>query len=236
MTEGRKANGWGRLDRVMPPALEVVTCLLEAFPNPNHVPLSVGRDCGFFREAGLEVALLHPSDPDDPLRLTAAGKVDFALGSQPGVLLARAAGCRVASIGLLIAHFPNTTMMPEGSEIRPPAEAHPLVFIANKDTVRHRAGLCRRFIGAMARAIAFTLKSPEEALEAFFAAHPDLRGPVHRETFETTLPFYARGQRQAPGRWADAAVAMAARGLLPTGTPDLGAFTNGFVPDEEGPA
>lgn len=198
------------------------------------MPLYLARDRGFFREAGLEVAILLPSDRHDPLRLTAAGKVDFALHDQPGVLLARAAGARVVSIGLLIDHMLDTVMVQEGSEVCWPAEARPLVFIASEDTVRHRAVLCRQFVAAIARAIAFSVASPGEAMETFLGANPELRGPGDRAAFEATLPFYARRQTQDPGRWADVVAAMASGGLLPTATPDLGAFTNAFVPQEEG--
>jgi hypothetical protein len=88
----------------------------------------------------------------------------------------------------------------------------------------------------MARAIAVTVQSPDEARETFVAASPELLRPWPREAFEATLPSYARGQRQASGRWADVAAAMASRGLLPSSTPDLGAFSNAFVPDGEGRA
>jgi ABC-type nitrate/sulfonate/bicarbonate transport system substrate-binding protein len=218
----------------MPMAAEVVTCLLERPPSPDHAPLYVARDRGFFREAGLEVAILLPSARDDGLRLAAAGKVDFALHDQPGVLLARAAGARVVSIGRLIDHLLDPAMVQAGSDVRSPAGAQPLVIIASEEAVRHRAAVCRRFVGAVARGITFTLASPGEAVEALFGANPALRGPGHRAAFEATLPFYARRQTQDPGRWADVVAATAARGLLPTATPDLGAYTNAFVPQEEG--
>lgn len=295
---------------------DLVTCLLERFPNPDHVPLYVARDGGFFREAGLDVSLLVPADPDDPMRLAAGRKVDFVLNHQPGVLLARAGGARVVSIGLLIEHMRGTSMTLESSGIESLADLEGkrigcavaafdqamfelvadhvgipkgqyefvdagfaltaallegrvdavmgafknyevieaelqgravrafelekygvpdfchLVFIASEETVRSRAPLCRRFIQAMARAIEFTPGSPGEATEIYFAANPACRGALHTHAFQATFPYYARRQRQAPGRWADVAAAMAARGLLPTSTPDLGAFTSAFVPEE----
>jgi putative hydroxymethylpyrimidine transport system substrate-binding protein len=44
-----------------------VVLMLDWFPNPNHVPLYVTQQKGFFEAAGLDVTLQVPADPNDPV-------------------------------------------------------------------------------------------------------------------------------------------------------------------------
>ena len=48
--------------------------ILDWFPNADHVPLYVAREAGFFEAQGLDIELLPPADPNDPLKLVAAGQ------------------------------------------------------------------------------------------------------------------------------------------------------------------
>jgi putative hydroxymethylpyrimidine transport system substrate-binding protein len=64
-------------------AQEKITVLLDWFVNPDHGPLLVAREKGFFRERGLEVDFQVPSNPNDPPKLVAAGKADLAVSYQP---------------------------------------------------------------------------------------------------------------------------------------------------------
>ena len=101
---------------------ETVTLLLDWFPNPDHVPLYVAQDKGFFAEQGLEVNLQAPSDPNDPLKLVAAGRVEFGISYQPSVIIARSEGLPVTTIGILIEHPLATIMFPKASNISKPAD------------------------------------------------------------------------------------------------------------------
>ena len=87
-----------------------VVLMLDWFPNPNHVPLYVAQQQGFFTEAGLDVTLQVPADPNDPVKLAAVSKVDFAISYQPSVVIARAQGLPITSIGVLVEHPLNTVM------------------------------------------------------------------------------------------------------------------------------
>ena len=46
--------------------------LLDWFINPDHAPLYVALERGYFREAGLDVEFSAPADPNDPPKLVAA--------------------------------------------------------------------------------------------------------------------------------------------------------------------
>lgn len=61
---------------------EKLTVLLDWFVNPDHAPLFVAQEKGFFSNHGLDVELIAPSNPNDPPKLVAAGKADLAVSYQ----------------------------------------------------------------------------------------------------------------------------------------------------------
>ncbi len=77
---------------------EKVDFMLDWFPNPNHVPIFAAQEKGYFTEEGLAVTILPPADPTDPMKLTAAGRVDVAVNYLPNVILARSQGLTVNPI------------------------------------------------------------------------------------------------------------------------------------------
>lgn len=86
-----------------PARAEPLTVLLDWFVNPDHAPLIVAQDRGFFAEVGLEVELIEPADPNDPPKLVAAGQAPLAVTYQPMLHLQAEAGLPLARIATLIA-------------------------------------------------------------------------------------------------------------------------------------
>jgi len=103
-------------------AMDKTTCMLDWYPNPDHVPLYLAVDQGYFKNQGLDVELLVPSDPADPLKLVAAGRMDFAVSYQPTVTIARSKGLPVVSLGALIQHPLSTILFLKSSGFKSPAD------------------------------------------------------------------------------------------------------------------
>jgi len=103
-------------------AAERHTLILDWFPNADHVPLYVARDGGFFAKEGLEIELVAPADPNDPLKLVAAGRAPFAINYQPNVTIARSRGLPVRAIGVLVEHPLSSLAFLKKSGIRTPAD------------------------------------------------------------------------------------------------------------------
>jgi putative hydroxymethylpyrimidine transport system substrate-binding protein len=101
-----------------PARAEKLTLLLDWFLNPDHAPLVVAEEKGFFAEAGLEVEMIEPADPNDPPKLVAAGKADLAVSYQPQLHIQAARGLPLARIGTLIATPLNTLLVLDDSPIR----------------------------------------------------------------------------------------------------------------------
>ena len=83
-------------------AAEKMTVLLDWFINPDHGPLYVALERGYFKEAGLDVSFKAPADPNDPPKLVAARKADLAISYQPQLHLQNAQGLPLVRIGTLV--------------------------------------------------------------------------------------------------------------------------------------
>lgn len=81
-----------------------LTLMLDWFPNPDHAPIYVAIDKGFFKEKGIDLELQVPANPDDPLKLVAARKVDLAVTYEPQIIIARSRDLPTTSVGLLVSH------------------------------------------------------------------------------------------------------------------------------------
>jgi putative hydroxymethylpyrimidine transport system substrate-binding protein len=101
---------------------DTVTFMLDWFPNPDHVPLYAALGLGYFTQAGLAVRLEVPANADDPLKLVAVGRADVGVNYEPNVIMARAAGLPVRSIGVLIGQPLTTVMFLKSSGIRSPKD------------------------------------------------------------------------------------------------------------------
>src|SRR5438445_81705 len=96
--------------------------MLDWFPNPDHVPLFAAQQEGWFTQEGLRVTLQIPANTDDPLKLAAAGRVDVAVNYEPNVIIARAQGLPVRSVGVLVGQPLITIMFLKSSGIRSPRD------------------------------------------------------------------------------------------------------------------
>jgi len=97
---------------------EKLTVMLDWFVNPDHAPLIVAKQRGYFEEAGLEVELLAPSDPSAPPKLVAAGKADLAVSYQPQLHIQVAEGLPLVRVGTLVATPLNSLVVLADGPIR----------------------------------------------------------------------------------------------------------------------
>lgn len=58
--------------------LQKVTLILDWTPNTNHTGFYVAQEKGYYKDLGLDVEIIQPSEGSS-LQLLAAGKGDFAL-------------------------------------------------------------------------------------------------------------------------------------------------------------
>ncbi len=96
---------------------EKLTVLLDWFVNPDHAPLYVALENGYFSKRGLDVELIAPSNPNDPPKLVAAGKADIALSYQHQHQMQVDQGLPLVRIATLIATPLNSLVVLENGKI-----------------------------------------------------------------------------------------------------------------------
>ncbi|MDX1716582.1 MAG: ABC transporter substrate-binding protein [Anderseniella sp.] len=84
-------------------AADKMTLILDWFINPDHGPIIIAQEKGYFKDQGLEVEVIAPADPADPPKLVAAGKADLAVSYQPQLHLQIHEGLPLIRVGTLVA-------------------------------------------------------------------------------------------------------------------------------------
>jgi len=103
-------------------AQDKMTLMLDWFVNPNHGPIIVAQEKGFFAEQGLEVAVIAPADPSDPPKMVAAGQADLAISYQPQLHLQVAEGLPFIRVGTLVASPLNCLLVLADGPVKSPAD------------------------------------------------------------------------------------------------------------------
>ena len=255
-------------------AADKLTVYLDWFVNPDHAPLIIAREKGFFAQKGLEVDLVPPADPSAPPRLIAAGQGDIAISYQPQLhvqvgeglplvrigtiaetplnalvslksgpvqsiadlkgrkvgfsvggfedavlaTMMRTHGLDLADVELININFALSVSLISGNvdavigafrnfELNQlDIEGHPghafypeengvpaydeLIFVIKNDRLSDPRW--RPFLEAVEQATLWLTNHPDEALQMFLKAHPDLDNDLNRRAWVDTLPRFTK--------------------------------------------
>jgi len=97
---------------------EKMTVVLDWFVNPDHGPLFIALEKGFFSRQGLDVSFQVPSNPNDPPKLVAAKNADIAVSYQPQHYLHVDQGLPLVRIATLVATPLNTLVVLADSDVK----------------------------------------------------------------------------------------------------------------------
>ncbi len=84
-------------------SMEKLSLILDWFINPDHGPILIAQENGYFAEQNLEVEIVPPADPSVPPKIVAAGEADLAISYQPQLHLQVAENLPVIRVGTLVA-------------------------------------------------------------------------------------------------------------------------------------
>ena len=84
-------------------SMDDLTLILDWFVNPDHGPILIAEENGYFAEQGLNVRIVPPADPSVPPKLVAAGEADLAISYQPQLHLQVAENLPLVRVGTLVA-------------------------------------------------------------------------------------------------------------------------------------
>ena len=99
-------------------AADKMTLLLDWFVNPDHAPLIVAQEKGYFKDADLDVKIIAPSDPNAPPKLVAAGKAELAVSYQPQLHVQVSQGLPLVRIGTLVGTPLNSLVVLKSGPIK----------------------------------------------------------------------------------------------------------------------
>ncbi|MBB3144448.1 putative hydroxymethylpyrimidine transport system substrate-binding protein [Phyllobacterium trifolii] len=136
-------------------AADKLTVLLEWFVNPDHAPLVIAKEKGYFAGAGLDVELIPPADPAAPPRLVAAKQADIAIHYQPTLFLDHDEGLPLVRFGTLVETPLNTVMTLADGPIKS------LKDLKGKKVGFSVAGFEDAMLGAMLKAEGLSTKDVE---------------------------------------------------------------------------
>ncbi|KAK6457396.1 pyrimidine precursor biosynthesis enzyme [Scheffersomyces xylosifermentans] len=94
-----------------------ISFLLNWQPTPYHIPIYLAQTKGYYKEQGIDVSILEPSNPSDVTELIGSGKIDMGLKAMVHTLAAKARGFPVTSIGSLLDEPFTGVLYLEGSGI-----------------------------------------------------------------------------------------------------------------------
>lgn len=257
-----------------PKTLQEMTVVLDWLINPDHAPLVMAEQLGFFEEAGLKVNLIPPPDPNNPLRLLFSKQALLAVDYQPQYVMAISQGLPFQQVGTLIQSSLNCIVVLKKSGIQKPEQLgnkkigyalsgvdtalvkailahsgvnpdtveliniphglsqalltgrvdaitgvmwsfelpklkaagfeaiafHPedygippyqeLIFVALKNQAYDDR--IQRFLNAVKKGVDYLNQNPEKSWEIFAKHYPDLNHPSIKETWQTTIPLFAK--------------------------------------------
>ena len=107
---GGISNTWAKSEKI--------SVVLDWFVNPDHGPLFIALEKGFFNRQGLDVSFHVPSNPNDPPKLVAAKNADIAVSYQPQHYLHVDQGLPLVRVATLIATPLNTLVVLADSDIK----------------------------------------------------------------------------------------------------------------------
>lgn len=117
--DSKAANESGGTNAEQP--LAKVKVVLDWTPNTNHTGLYVARDKGFFREHGLDVEIIQPTEAGAD-KMIASGAAEFGVSYQEGITQARIQGVPLVSLAAVIQHNTSGFASPAEKGIKSPKD------------------------------------------------------------------------------------------------------------------
>ncbi|MCP4315786.1 MAG: ABC transporter substrate-binding protein [Hyphomicrobiales bacterium] len=99
-------------------SLKKIAVGIDWFVDPNHGPLVVALERGFFADAGLDVTLVPPENTMGNVTMVLDGRVAIGMSDQPRTQIEVAGGSPLVIIGTLITEPLNVILAVEGGPIK----------------------------------------------------------------------------------------------------------------------
>ncbi len=105
-----------------PPEVNKLTVMGDWLPWASQGPIIAAQLDGTYKNAGLEVELISPANPADPIKLVARERVAFSLTYVPEVMFARETGIPVVAVATTLRKLVSGLFYLGDSDIKGPAD------------------------------------------------------------------------------------------------------------------
>lgn len=99
-------------------ALQKVNIGVDWFVNPDHGPVIVALERGYFADAGLDVTIVTPTDTMDNVTMVLDGRAAIGMSDQPRTQIEIAGGSPLAVVGTLIPVPLNVVLVLEDGDVQ----------------------------------------------------------------------------------------------------------------------
>lgn len=105
-----------------------IKLLLDWLPNPNHIPLYVGKKLGIFEQHGIELTILKSNDNNSGLGHLAFGQIDLVVTYMPSFVKAEINGAKGIYVAKLIDTPLDGLLFYQDGTIKTPQDLNGKVF------------------------------------------------------------------------------------------------------------
>jgi putative hydroxymethylpyrimidine transport system substrate-binding protein len=99
-----------------------ITFIGDWLPWTATAPMWEAVNKGFYKEAGLDVSIKNPANPNDPVKLVSTGGAQFGISYVPGVIAAQEKGIPVQAVGATIRPLTNGLFTDPAKNIKSPCD------------------------------------------------------------------------------------------------------------------
>lgn len=99
-----------------------LSLVLDWLPNPNHIPLYVGQERGFFAQEGVDLQIVKATDVVNGVLYTLSGRSDMAITYMQTAILAQEKGLPFQIVGKLIDSTLNGLIFVQDGTIKEPKD------------------------------------------------------------------------------------------------------------------
>ena len=105
-----------------PPESTKVIVMNDWLPVTQQAPLWEAKHKGFYKDEGLEVELIAPSNPADPIKLVAMKRVNFSITYVPEIMIAQELTIPVVSVATLLQKISSGLLFLPENDIKTAAD------------------------------------------------------------------------------------------------------------------
>lgn len=187
-----------------PTSKHTTRLVLDWLPNPNHIPLYVGVEKGFFSSRGISLEILKVVDPANNLPYLTSSQADLVVSYMTHVLRAKKKKIKVEPIGVLIQEPLNSIIFRKGIGIESPQD------LTGKRIGYCIDGTCTRYLKALLeenRIVAKEVKNcsfdlvstlGKEKVDAVYGVYYNIEGEFIR-SFGIEMDYFTIQDLGAPG-------------------------------------